>query len=305
MTRLRRHRANAPGNCYIDTSCTDCSAARTVAPGLIIEREGQSVFARQPQTEDELRMAWRARLLCPSASIHTEQKLPQPAGVFPEEMARGVFRLGYNAAHAAGAHSFLVQRDGGNFMVDAPRWAKPVVDAIAERGGLKGILLTHRDDIGDAKRYAQHFGAQVWIHRADAPRPVRLRRTGGNQKVSCAKRAGAPFADNLIEGTDCSKIADDMAAIPIPGHTRGSVAYLYEDRCLFTGDSLAWSFETDDLMAWRDFCWFSWSEQAKSLKRLLDYRFETVLAGHGGSITLPQAEMRRRLRALVARMEED
>ena len=128
----RPHKANAPGNWYIDTSCTDCSAARTVAPGLIVERDGQSVFARQPKTEDELRMAWRARFLCPSASIHTEDKLAHPADIFPERMAPGVFRLGYNAAHAAGAHSFLVQRDGGNFMVDGPRWAKAVVDTIAE-----------------------------------------------------------------------------------------------------------------------------------------------------------------------------
>ncbi|MDE2473460.1 MAG: MBL fold metallo-hydrolase [Alphaproteobacteria bacterium] len=280
-----RHRANAPGTWYIDTSCTDCSAARTVAPGLIVERDSQSVFARQPETEDELRMAWRARLLCPSASIHTEHKLPQPAGIFPEKLARGVFRLGYNAADAAGAHSFLIHREGGNFMVDGPRWAKPVVDAIAERGGLKGILLTHRDDIGDAKRYAGHFDAQVWIHRADHNR--------------------APFAGNLIEGLEPVKITDDILAIPLPGHTKGSVAYLYGDRCLFTGDSLAWSFEAGDLMAWREFCWFSWREQTKSLKRLLDHRFETVLAGHGGSITLPEDEMRRRLRALVARMEAD
>lgn len=281
----RRHKANAPGNWYIDTSCTDCSAARTVAPGLIVERDGQSVFARQPETEQELRMAWRARLLCPSASIHTGHKLAQPAGTFPEEMARGVFRLGYNAAHAAGAHSFLVHRAGGNFMVDAPRWAKPVSDAIVERGGLKGILLTHRDDIGDAKRYAENFDAEVWIHRADRDR--------------------APFADHLIEGIEPVSIAPDMLAIPVPGHTRGSVAYLYDQRCLFTGDSLAWSFEAGDLMAWRDFCWFSWTEQTKSLKRLLDHHFETVLAGHGGSMTLPQAEMHRRLRALVARMEAD
>ncbi|HEX5281754.1 MAG TPA: MBL fold metallo-hydrolase [Micropepsaceae bacterium] len=281
----RRHKGNAAGKWYIDTSCTDCSAARTVAPGLIVERDGQSVFARQPETEDELRMAWRARLLCPSASIHTERKLPQPKGVFPEQMAPDVFRIGYNAAHAAGAHSFLVQREGGNFMVDGPRWAKPVVDAIAERGGLKGILLTHRDDIGDAKRYAEHFAAQVWIHRADRDR--------------------APFADNLIDGLEPTKIADDILAIPVPGHTRGSVVYLYAERCLFTGDSLAWSFESGDLMAWRDFCWFSWREQTKSLKRLLGYRFESVLAGHGGSIHLPHAEMRSRLRALVARMESD
>ncbi len=284
MTR-KRHKANAPGNWYVDTSCTDCSAARTVAPGLIIERDGQSVFARQPQTEDELRMAWRARLLCPTASIHTDNKSAPLADVFPEPITEGVFRLGYNAAHSAGAHSFLVVRQTGNFMVDSPRWTRPVVDAIERRGGLAGILLTHRDDVADAHHYARHFGAKVWIHRDDRDR--------------------APYADKLIEGREAVVIADDMFAIPLPGHTKGSVAYLYDRRCLFTGDSLAWSFEDNDLTAWRDFCWYSWSEQTRSLKRLLDYSFDWVLAGHGGSKGLPAAEMHRRLCALVDRMERD
>src|SRR5947209_5120309 len=103
MTR-KRHKGNAPGNWYVDTSCTDCSAAQTVAPGLIVEHAGQSVFARQPKTEDELRMAWRARLLCPTASIRTAQKSEPPADLFPEPITGNVFRLGYNAAHSAGAH---------------------------------------------------------------------------------------------------------------------------------------------------------------------------------------------------------
>ncbi len=136
----KRHPANASGNWYVDTSCTDCSAARTVAPGLIVERDGQSVFARQPQTAEELRMAWRARLLCPSASIRTASKEPAPEGLFPELLTRAVYRLGYNAAHAAGAHSFLAEARSGNFMIDSPRWATQVVAAIAERGGLRGIF---------------------------------------------------------------------------------------------------------------------------------------------------------------------
>ena len=60
----KRHPQNAPGDWYVDTRCIDCGAARTAAPGLIVERDGQSVFARQPQTADERMMAWRARLLC-------------------------------------------------------------------------------------------------------------------------------------------------------------------------------------------------------------------------------------------------
>src|ERR1700686_1762840 len=194
-----RHRANAPGNWYIDTRCTDCSAARTVAPGLIVEKDGQSVFARQPETEAEVRMAWRARLLCPTASVRTREAAEIPDGVFPEAMTEGVYRLGYNAASAAGAHSFLIRRKEGNAMVDAPRWTRAVAARLEEWGGLSDILLTHRDDVGDAQLYGKHFGARAWIHKAD--------------------HAAARFATNILEGRNPVMLGDDLVAIPVPGHT--------------------------------------------------------------------------------------
>jgi glyoxylase-like metal-dependent hydrolase (beta-lactamase superfamily II) len=61
----------------------------------------------------------------------------------------------------------------------------------------------------------------------------------------------------------------------------------------------------DDLTAWRDYCWYSWSEQLKSLRRLLDHSFEWVLAGHGGSKGLPGDEMHKRLAALIARQSAE
>src|SRR5262249_55467023 len=128
----------------------------------------------------------------------------------------------------------------------------------------------------------EHFGARVWIHKAD--------------------RSAARFATNILEGREPTRIAPDVLAVPVPGHTKGSVVFLFEDRCLFAGDSLAWSFEDEDLTAHRDYCWYSWSEQTKSLCRLLDYRFEWVLAGHGGAMGLSQADMHARLKALVERM---
>jgi glyoxylase-like metal-dependent hydrolase (beta-lactamase superfamily II) len=275
------HPQNAPGDWYIDTRCIDCSAARTVAPGLIIERDGQSVFARQPSTPDELMMAWRARLLCPTASVRTKSHAEPPADVFPEQMTRDIYRLGYNAASAYGAHAFALLRPRGNVMVDAPRWTRHLVTWFAARGGIAEVLLTHRDDVGDAKRYAAHFGAQVFIHAAD--------------------RSAARFADHVLSGREPTTISGDILAIPVPGHTEGSVAYLHERR-LFTGDSLAWSFEHDDLAAWREVCWWSWPEQIASLRRLLDYEFDWVLAGHGGSQQRPVEEMHARLAALVKRM---
>jgi glyoxylase-like metal-dependent hydrolase (beta-lactamase superfamily II) len=230
---------------------------------------------------EETLQAWRARLLCPTASVRTEQAQAVPENLFPEPMADGVFRLGYNARSSYGAHSFAIRGAAGNFMVDAPRWTKPVVTAFEGWGGLAGILLTHRDDVADAERYAAHFGARVWIHAAD--------------------RSAAPYATDIIDGGDPVALFDDLLAIPVPGHTEGSVAYLFDGRCLFTGDSLAWSFAQGRLVAWRDYCWWSWPAQLASLRRLLDHSFEWVLAGHGGSRGLPPEAMRRELSALLER----
>jgi glyoxylase-like metal-dependent hydrolase (beta-lactamase superfamily II) len=278
----KRHPENAPGAWYIDTNCIDCSAARTVAPGLIVGTGGQCVFARQPQTAEEKLLAWRARLLCPTASVRSGKAETRPADVFPEKMTQEVDRLGYNARASWGAHSFLIRRATGNAMVDAPRWTKAVLDAIEAAGGLAEVLLTHQDDVADAERYARHFGARAWIHEAD--------------------RAAAPGAQAIITGREPMAIADDLLAIPVPGHTRGSVAYLHRGHHLFTGDSLAWSFERNDLAAYRDVCWWSWPEQRRSLARLLDYRFDWVFAGHGGSQHRPAEEMHARLEALLERM---
>ena len=278
-----RHPANAAGDWYVDRDCINCKAAQTVAPGMIVERQGQSVFARQPQTPQELLQAWRARLLCPTASVRSEATLRVPECAFPEPMTEGVYRLGFNARSSWGAHSFLMRRAQGNVMVDAPRFASQVVESIAAWGGVSDILLTHRDDVADADRYAERFAARVWIHEAD--------------------RSAASYATELLRGTEPTRIAADIRAIPLPGHTAGSVAYLFEERCLFTGDSLAWDFAANDLTAHRHVCWYSWPEQLASLHRLLDHRFEWVLAGHGGSKGLPATEMSGRLAALLDRLE--
>ena len=277
-----RHPANAPGDWYVDTSCINCSAARTLAPGVFAERDNQSIVAKQPATPEELLIAWRARLCCPTASVHTESHLEMPKGVFPEELTPGIFRLGYNARASWGAHSFAIRRAVGTAMVDSPRWTKQVVATFEEWGGLSDILLTHKDDIADAHRYAEHFKSAVWIHEAD--------------------RKAVPYATHVIKGNEAVTMADDLTVIPLPGHTKGSVAYLFDTRYLFTGDSLAWDFEEDDLVAWEDVAWHSWDEQRQSLRRLLDYGFEWVFAGHGASKGLSAEAMRARLTALLERL---
>lgn len=282
MKRIRNP-DSAPGDWYIDTACIDCGAACHVAPGLIVERNGRSVFARQPETPEDRLAAWRAVLVCPTASVRSETKQPRPDGVlFPQPITEGVWRCGFNARSSFGAHSYFVRRPGGNILVDSPRHANELITWIEHAGGIAHVLLSHQDDVADAGRFAQHFGARVWIHHED--------------------RHAAPYASDLIEGEAERAIVPGLVAIPVPGHTRGSVVFLLDDRVLFTGDSLAWSMQAQDLVAFRDACWYSWSALTASLAKLVDHRFEWVLPGHGWAAHREAGEMQDRLRALVARM---
>jgi glyoxylase-like metal-dependent hydrolase (beta-lactamase superfamily II)/ferredoxin len=276
-----RHPRNAPGAWFVDTTCIDCDACRQLAPAVFTPAGGQSVVRAQPSADDE-DAAVRALLACPTGSIGALGRPVSPVGVFPHPIDDGVFYCGFNAESSFGANAFFARRPWGNVMVDAPRFATPLVRALEGLGGIGHVLLTHRDDVADAERFARHFGARVWIHADDAD--------------------AAPFATDVLRGRSPSTIAPGLLAIPVPGHTRGSVAYLLDSQHLFSGDSLHWSRARQDLSAFADACWYSWEEQADSLERLADHPFEWVLAGHGDRDRRPAPEMRARLLALVARM---
>lgn len=281
-----RNTDSVSGEWYIDTACINCGASRHVAPGLIIERNDKSVFVRQPITPEEQLAAWRAVFVCPTASVRSETKQPRPnAAIFPQQVTSGVWRCGFNARSSFGAHSYFAARPDGNLLIDSPRYAAELVKWFDAAGGLAHILLSHRDDVADADKYARRFGARVWIHRED--------------------RSAAPYATDLLDDGSAPSIAAGVRAIHMPGHTRGSVVYLLEDRVLFSGDSLAWSARERDLVAFRGACWYSWTELTKSLGKLATYRFEWLLPGHGWFAHLPADEMSARLLALVARMRND
>ena len=146
-------------------------------------------------------------------------------------------------------------------LVDSPRFSTPLVQRIERMGGVNLMFLSHRDDIADHAKFAAHFHCPRVMHDGD--------------------NAAALGIERVTTGTDPVRIDDDLLSIPTPGHTRGHQVLLYRDKILFTGDHLAWSPERETLTAFRDACWFSWKEQTRSMEKLLAYRFEWVLPGHG------------------------
>ncbi len=278
-----RNDRNASGDWFVDTRCIDCGTCRDIAPALFGAVADGSVVVRQPGPGDA-EDAWLAAQACPTSSIGTASRQPRPGRLYPREIEPGsaVFDCGYCAEDSFGASAWFVARPHGNLMIDSPRYTEALAGPIAAAGGIGQILLTHRDDVADARRWGERFGARIWIHADDG--------------------SAAPFATDHIHGTEDVEVQPGVRAIPTPGHTKGSTVFLVDDRFLFTGDSLAWSHERQDLTAFRDACWWSWPAQADSLERLATHRFEWVLPGHGARAHDSAAVLRDRLLLLVDRM---
>ena len=286
MARLdQRHGANAPGPWFVDTRCIDCGTCRELIPELFGEAGEQAVVVRQPHDDGGERRAWLAAEACPTRSIGRMPRTSRPPGCYPLEVDGPVWDLGHTSPDSFGATSYLLERAGGNIMVDAPRFTRSLTPALDERGGVAHVLLTHRDDVADAARWAERYHSRVWIHEHDA--------------------RAAPFATDVVGGDDPVEVLPGVVCIPVAGHTRGSVVYVVDARWLFTGESLAWDHDEQDLIAFGDACWYSWTEQTRSLQRLADATsFRWVLPGHGARMELQPADADRRLRRLVDRMAQ-
>jgi glyoxylase-like metal-dependent hydrolase (beta-lactamase superfamily II) len=201
---------------------------------------------------------------------------------YPDPIADQVYFCGFASESSFGASSYLIVRQGGNVLVDSPRFVRPLADRIYQMGGIRYIFLTHRDDVADHRQWADEFGAEHLMHKDDAGR---LRSA----------------VEHLIEGPDAVAFQPDLLVIPTPGHTRGHMVLLHQ-QFLFTGDHLWWSDNFHSLHASRGVCWYSWEEQTKSMQKLLDYRFEWVLPGHGRRAHADAEQMQMYLRECLSRM---
>jgi glyoxylase-like metal-dependent hydrolase (beta-lactamase superfamily II)/ferredoxin len=264
--RAKRLAENVGDDFYVDSTCIDCDACRQIAPATFRDAGEQSVVYAQPQTEEETLLALKALVACPTASIGVMKKHDMRAGIdaFPALVDGEVYFCGFTSEASFGAWSYLIVRPperGGNLLVDSPRYASQLVKKIERAGGVSRMFLTHRDDVADHERFAKRFKMERIMHERDA-----------------AARYGV---ERVIEGDEAVRLDHDFTLIPVPGHTRGHMVLLYRDKYLFTGDHLAWSPVRETLTAFRSACWYSWTEQTRSMEKLRDYHFEWVLPGHG------------------------
>ena len=277
------HSGNAEGPWFVDTRCVRCDSARHWAPDLIgMDEQGLSVIIRQPQNTGEEAALWRAAEACPTKSIGRIGSSRPPVQPFPYEMTPGVFALGHNSPKSFGSHSWLVARAEGNLMIDSPAYTRSLIGGIDDIGGISHILLSHRDDVADADRWAEHFGARVWIHEFEAE--------------------AAPYATDIISGDHT--IAPGVHAICAPGHTAGHLVFHFDDKWLFTGDTLHWNHRRLELDVTPRQTWHSWHALSDSMDRIAGLCVEWLFAGHGNWHHLGASLYSEQMADLGTRMRE-
>ncbi len=136
------------------------------------------------------------------------------------------------------------------------------------------ILLTHAhpDHIGGADRIKQETGAEVVIHRLDAPQA----------------ELATVSADRTVEDGDTLSL-DGMSleVIHTPGHSPGHVCFLFkEEGILFSGDHVLGMGTTAMRPPEGDM-----ARYIDSLRKLLSYDIEMILPGHGPPIRTPQRKL--------------
>jgi glyoxylase-like metal-dependent hydrolase (beta-lactamase superfamily II)/ferredoxin len=280
----RRLPENVPGDFFVDSTCIDCETCSELAPAIFRDHGEQCSVHHQPENDEETRLGLMALVACPTGSIGTTSKHDVHIGIdaFPMLIDENVYFCGFTSESSFGGWSYLIVRpesEGGNILIDSPRFATHLVKRIEAMGGVRQMLLTHRDDIADHELFRKKFGCERIMHANDGARSIGVER--------------------VIEGDDEFDLDKEITIIPTPGHTRGHVVFLYRRKFLFTGDHLAWSPERQTLTAFRSVAWYSWAKQTESMHRLLDHEFEWVLPGHGSIARDTAQNMRYHLQSCI------
>ncbi|BAQ66434.1 MBL fold metallo-hydrolase [Geminocystis sp. NIES-3709] len=288
MARLEQKREeNIAGNFYVDSTCIDCDTCRWMAPSTFSRIGEQSAVYEQPSTSSEEIKALQALLSCPTASIGTlnpPQKIQQAQNSFPIPIAHNVYHCGYHSEKSFAAASYFIQRKEGNILVDSPKFNPALVKRLEEMGGIKYLYLTHKDDIADHQKFHDHFNCDRILHRDDI--------TSTTQNIEIPLDIDKPL-----------QFESEIVIIPVPGHTKGHTVMLCKDEFLFTGDHLAWSENLNQLIAFKNHCWYSWEKLAESMEKLTPYSFNWVLPGHGRRYYSDKETMRQKLKECIQWIE--
>jgi ferredoxin len=170
---------NAPGDFFVDSTCIDCDACRQIAPATFSEDGDFSIVHHQPQTDEEKKRALMALVACPTGSIGTNEHHDAHIGIdaFPELIAENVYYCGFNAESSFGAWSYLIVRaahEGGNVLIDSPRFATQLVKKIEAMGGVRTVGSPTWMAVACRPSAIPSGASNCWFFRAEWLRRSRL-----------------------------------------------------------------------------------------------------------------------------------
>lgn len=169
---------------------------------------------------------------------------------------------------------------GNCALVDCTEDSKKMRDFIAD-AKLEYILLTHGhfDHIAGVKGIKERTNAKVVISREDEPM---LSSSKASLAAFCAGEHNDTSADIIVgEGDELILGESVIKVMSTPGHTKGGVCYLCDDK-IFTGDTLFFC-----SCGRTDFPGGSSSEMLASLKRLAALQGNLkVYPGHDSTSSL-------------------
>ena len=183
--------------------------------------------------------------------------------------------------------AFLLEREEGNVIVYNAPGFESAAGEIRARGGASTLLINHGHE---AMVGAPPIDAPVFVHECDS-----------------ADLTGTMPVAGTFSGRE--RIGKDLEVIPIPGHTPGATAFLWDSgvhRFLFTGDSVwidhgEWSAVVLDPGGRQDY--------VSSLTMMRDLDFD-VLVPWGATQGEPyvslvgRSEAQERLDAIIQRVEK-
>ncbi|CAN5204606.1 hypothetical protein BH24ACT19_BH24ACT19_03350 [soil metagenome] len=122
--------------------------------------------------------------------------------------------------------AFLLQREQGNLLIYRSAALERDVEAVNDLGGISRQYLNHHHEASPACDWvANAFDAPLHVHEKEAP------------SVSEICNVDETFSER-------HRLDEDFEVIPIPGHTSGATAFLWDTGqhlCLFTGDTIFFS----------------------------------------------------------------
>ena len=256
---------NRSGDFFVDETCINCGTCYWISPETFQNINGKSAVTKQPTNEIEIKNTLHSILSCPTNSIGTHKsktKLKAVTDDFPRLVQDNVYHCGFHSEKSFGATSYFIHDQDHNYLIDSPQYRSSLARKFESFGGIDFQLITHKDDIADTNKYHQQFNSKRLIHIGDVGKKT------NDYEI-------------ILEGTDDFEIAKDLIVIPVPGHTKGSVVFLYQEKYLFTGDHLAFSTRLNHLHGFKNHCWHSLDLLIDSMEKLLNYNFTWVLPAHG------------------------